>query len=45
MLFVDVEKDRFLNDKKSIYLIEAKKIVLNKNFLKAFYKLTYKSLN
>ena len=43
-LFVDIKKDRFLIKKKSIYFIDAKKIVLIKNYLKALYNLIYKSL-
>ena len=37
ILFISIKKDRFLNKKKSIYLINAKKIVLNKNFFKTLY--------
>ena len=44
ILLVDIKKDRFLDEKKSNYLIETKKIILTKNYLKALYNLTYKSL-
>ena len=44
ILFVDIEKDRFLDEKKSNYLIEIKKTILIKNYLKALYNLTCKSL-
>ena len=44
ILLVNTNKDRFLDEKKSNYLIEIKKIVLKKSYLKALYNLTYKLL-
>ena len=44
ILFVDINKDRFLDEEKSNYLIETEKIVLTKSYLKALYNLIYKLL-
>ena len=44
ILLVDIKKDRFLDEKKSNYLIEIKRIILMKNYLKALYNLTCKLL-
>ena len=43
-LFVDINKDRFLDEKKNNYLIEIEKIILTKSYFKALYNLTCKLL-